>query len=93
MQAETHYCDEIEELGSNAEHKARGLNDVEGEGDIQLDQAVLLTRMNAMIPDNQPPAKVCPSLAEFWWSLLPNGYHIISMNPDGTASFAVSWIN
>ncbi len=77
----------LKELGSKAERKAQGLYDARGDSNIQLDQAVLSTQTDAMIPDNQLPAKVCPSLEELWWSLLPNGHHIISMDPDGNCLF------
>ena len=40
-----------------------------------------------MIPDDQPPAKIRLSHEEFWWSILPNGYHIISMDPDRNCPF------
>ena len=51
------------------------------DGGIPLDQT------DAMIPDGQPPAKGCPGVEEFWRSLLPGGFHINSMDPDGNCLF------
>ena len=77
----------LKELGSKAERKAQGLYDAGGDNNIQLNQAVLSSQTDAMIPDNQPPPKGRPSYEEFWQSLLPNGYHIISMDPDRNCLF------
>ena len=71
----------LQELGSKAKCNAWRLYDA-GE-----DCGIPLGRADAMIPDGQPPAKICPSVEEFWWSLLPNGFHINSMDPDGNCLF------
>ena len=71
----------LQELVSKAKCNAWRLYDA-GE-----DCGIPLGRADAMIPDGQPPAKICPSVEEFWWSLLPNGFHINSMDPDGNCLF------
>ncbi len=52
-----------------------------------MDQVVVPVQTDAMTLDNQPPARVHLSLEEFWHSLLPNGYHVLSMEPDGNCLF------
>jgi hypothetical protein len=71
----------LKELGSKVEREAWRLYNVLEDGSIPLD----LT--DTMIPDGQPPAKGCPGFEEFWWSLLPNGSHINSMDPEGNCLF------
>jgi hypothetical protein len=71
----------LKELGSKAEREARILYNVLENSGIPLD------RTDAMIPDGQPPAKGRPGVEEFWQSLLPNGSHINSMDPDENCLF------
>jgi hypothetical protein len=71
----------LKELDSKAERKARRLYNALEDGGIPPD----LT--DVMIPDGQPPAKGRLGIEEFWQSLLPNGSHINSMDPDGNCLF------
>jgi hypothetical protein len=71
----------LKELGSKVEREARRLYDAGGDDDIQLDLA------DATIPDDQLPAKARPSHEEFWLLLLPEGFNINSMDPDGNCLF------
>jgi hypothetical protein len=71
----------LKELGSKAECKAWRLYDTGEGGNIQLNW------VDEMIPDNQPPTKVHLSIEEFWQSLLPDGFNINSMDPDGNCLF------
>jgi hypothetical protein len=52
-----------------------------------MDQVVVPAQTDAMTSNNQPPARVPQILEEFWRSLLPDGYHVLSMEPDGNCLF------
>ena len=54
----------LKELGSKAEREAWVLYDIGGDSGIQLNQTVLSTQTDTMISDDQPPAKVPPSLED-----------------------------
>ncbi len=71
----------LKELGSKAEREARRLYNNLGDGGIPP------SLMNTMIPHCQPPSKGRLGIEEFWRSLLPNGSHINSMDPDGNCLF------
>jgi hypothetical protein len=71
----------LKELGSEAEREARRLYNNLGDGCIPP----ALT--NTMIPHSQPHSKGRPGIEKFWRSLLPNGSHINSMDPDGNCLF------
>ncbi len=71
----------LKDLGSEAERKAWRLYNNLGDGCIPP----ALT--NTMIRHCQPPSKGRLGIEEFWRSLLPNGSHINSMDPDGNCPF------
>ncbi len=71
----------LKELGSKAKREAWKLYNA------WEDNSILLDRMEMMIPDGQPPAKGRSGVEDFWRSLLPNRFHINSMDPDGNCLF------
>ena len=71
----------LKELGSKAESKARRLYNVLEDGGIPPDLS------DTMIPGCQPPSKGRPGIEDFWRSLLPNGSHINTRDPDGNCLF------
>jgi hypothetical protein len=71
----------LKELGSKAEREARRLYNNLGDGGIPP----ALT--DTMIPHCLPPSKGRPGIEEFWRSLLPDGSHINSMDPDRNCLF------
>ncbi len=77
----------LKELGGRAEHEARELYEAREDNKNSMDQVVVPAQTDAMTSNNQPPARVPQSLKEFWHSLLLDGYHILSMEPDGNFLF------
>jgi len=77
----------LKELGSRAEHEVRELYKAREDDNNSMDQVMVPTQTDAVTSDNQPPARVPQSLKEFWCSLLPDGYHVLSMEPDGNCLF------
>ncbi len=71
----------LKELGSEAKREAQRLYNNLG------DDCIPLALTNTMIPHSQPPSKGRTGIEELWLSLLPDGSHINSMDPDGNCLF------
>jgi hypothetical protein len=79
----------LKELGSNAERKARELYKAEEDNKNDIDQTYCLVHIDEMNSDFQSPVRVPQSPEEFLLSLLPNEFHIMSMEPDGNCLFCI----
>jgi hypothetical protein len=77
----------LKELGSNAEHEARELYKAEENDKNAMDQSYCPIHIDEMNSNFQSPVRVPQSPEEFLLSLLPNEFHIMSMEPDGNCLF------
>jgi hypothetical protein len=82
----------LKELGSIAKHAAMELynakveeqNAIDQEPPAKIDAPVI---SDVMIAGQEPAVTDLQHSADFWQSHLPNGCHILSMEPDGNCFF------